>query len=129
MSVPSTGLSDWEFGPLAVSPRVAAVMCGCGITKIYDLIGSGELESYLDGSARKITTRSIRARFERLIARAQSSQPQNQVRNGPATEASLASRAARKTAQKGQRTEPPEPAVQRHTGRASEADTPSPRDQ
>jgi hypothetical protein len=116
MLVPSLGLSDWEFGPLAVSPRVAAVMSDCGLTRIYELIDSGELESYLDGTARKITTRSIRARIERLLAQAQSSQPERQVRNGAATEASLASRAARKTAQKSRRTGSPDPAVRRHIG-------------
>jgi excisionase family DNA binding protein len=120
MSVPSTGLSDWEFGPLAVSPRAAAVMSGCGLTKIYELIASGELESYRDGTARKITTRSIRARIERLLAQAQSSQPER--RNGPATEASLASRAARKTAHKGRPTEPPERAIQRRAGPLSPRD-------
>jgi hypothetical protein len=53
--------------PLAVSPRQACILLNLGITRLYELIGSGELESYLDGRSRKITTRSIRLRQERLL--------------------------------------------------------------
>jgi hypothetical protein len=63
MSIPSTGLSDYER--LVVSPRRAKHMLDCGNTRIYELIKSNELVSYLDGRARKITVESIRA----LIAR------------------------------------------------------------
>jgi hypothetical protein len=40
MSISSTGLSDWELGPLVVSPKIAGHMLSCGLTKIYELIGS-----------------------------------------------------------------------------------------
>jgi hypothetical protein len=100
MSIPSTGLSDWEFGllPMAVGPKTAGHLLDLGLTKIYDLINSGELEAYWDGTARKITTRSIRARIERLLAQAESSQPERRGRTEAATEASLVSRKARKAA-------------------------------
>jgi excisionase family DNA binding protein len=57
-----------EIEPLAVSPRQACRLLGCGITRLYELIGAGELESYLDGRMRRITMRSIVARIERLLA-------------------------------------------------------------
>jgi hypothetical protein len=63
MSIHITGLSDYER--LVVSPRRAKHMLDCGNTRLYELIKSKELDSFLDGRARKITVESIR----RLIAR------------------------------------------------------------
>jgi hypothetical protein len=40
---------------LVVSPRRGMRMLDCGRTHFYDLIGKGELDSYLDGRSRKIT--------------------------------------------------------------------------
>ena len=37
---------------------------------LYELINAGELKSYTDGVARKITVRSMRARIERKLAEA-----------------------------------------------------------
>ena len=70
MSIYSTGIGDDEgpIGPLAVSPKKAGVILDLGQTTIYELIKNGELESYQEGRARKITMRSIRCRIERLIA-------------------------------------------------------------
>jgi len=59
--------------PLAVAPKIVCVMLDCGLTHVYELINAGELESYKDGRSRKITTRSIRARVERLAAAAKAS--------------------------------------------------------
>ena len=59
-------LDDLE--PLAVSPRQACRLLNVGITYLYDLINNNELESYLEGRARKITMKSIRARHERQFA-------------------------------------------------------------
>lgn len=56
--------------PLAVSPREACRLLSVGITRLYELIGNGELESYKDGGARRVTTKSIVARVERLAAAA-----------------------------------------------------------
>jgi excisionase family DNA binding protein len=54
--------------PLAVSPRQACVLLGIGNTRLYELIGAGELVAYKEGRARRITMQSIRARFARLTA-------------------------------------------------------------
>jgi hypothetical protein len=63
-----TGLGNDE--PLVVSPKRAQYLLGCGNTRFYELLTSGELESYKDGKSRKITMRSIRARVERKLAEA-----------------------------------------------------------
>ena len=65
MAVPNTTLSDWEGAPLIVKPKEARRMLACGHTRLYQLIAAGELDSFLDGRARKITVDSIR----RYIAR------------------------------------------------------------
>ncbi|MBL1258005.1 helix-turn-helix domain-containing protein [Methylocystis sp. Sn-Cys] len=54
--------------PLVVSPRDACVMLDIGPTKLWALINSGEVESYLDGSRRKIIVASIQRYVERLRA-------------------------------------------------------------
>ena len=63
-------MSYIDTSPLAVKPREACRMLGCGITRLYELINAGELESYRDGGSRMITTRSIVDRVERLAAAA-----------------------------------------------------------
>jgi excisionase family DNA binding protein len=69
MSIHSTGLGDGE--PLAVSPRRAAFLLDCGVTRVYELINSRQLESYRDGASRKVTVASIKAYIEaRLVASA-----------------------------------------------------------
>ena len=57
-----------RFG--AVSPRRACTLLGIGNTKLYELIGNGELEAYKEGKSRRITVRSIAARRKRLLAEA-----------------------------------------------------------
>jgi excisionase family DNA binding protein len=52
---------------LAVSPREACRLLAVGNTRLYELLAAGELESYLDGRMRRVTTRSIRARIARLL--------------------------------------------------------------
>ena len=42
-------------------------MLDCGRTRLYELINAKELESYLDGKARKITVASIYARVRRKL--------------------------------------------------------------
>jgi excisionase family DNA binding protein len=54
--------------PLAVTPRQACILLGVGNTRLYQLIGNRELESYLDGRGRRITMESIRRRVARLVA-------------------------------------------------------------
>jgi hypothetical protein len=50
---------------LLVRPRRACHLLDCGTTHLYELIDSGELESFLDGRSRKIVVASI----HRLIAK------------------------------------------------------------
>jgi excisionase family DNA binding protein len=69
VSIHFTALGD--DGPLVVSPKEAARLLDIGVTKTYELIVAGELEAYKDGSARKITMRSICARIERKLSQAQ----------------------------------------------------------
>lgn len=51
--------------PIGVPPKVAKKRIGCGNTKLYELLNSGELESYMIGRARRVTTASIDALVER----------------------------------------------------------------
>jgi hypothetical protein len=59
--------SNLEIVPLVVKPRVAWKLLSCGNTKGYELLQSGELESFLDGGSRKITMASIRRYIERRL--------------------------------------------------------------
>jgi hypothetical protein len=52
----------------AVRPKVAARLAGHGLTKLYELLNSGELESFLDGSTRLVVVASITNRQRRLAA-------------------------------------------------------------
>jgi hypothetical protein len=54
--------------PLVVSPKKAAFLLDCGLDAIYDLMRSGELISYLEGSKRKIVMASIDALITKRIA-------------------------------------------------------------
>ena len=72
--------------PLAVSPRHACLLLGIGTTRLYQLIGNGELESYRDGRARRITMQSIRRRVERLLAAASPRRRGRPPKTSPARE-------------------------------------------
>jgi excisionase family DNA binding protein len=67
MSINSTGLSEWE-GALVVKPATAWRMLGCSNTYGYELLAAGELDSFRDGRARKITVDSIRRYIARRLA-------------------------------------------------------------
>jgi len=56
-----------EIEPYAVRTREAGHRGGHGKTKTFELIKSGEYESYLDGGIRMITTESIRRRIRRKL--------------------------------------------------------------
>jgi excisionase family DNA binding protein len=56
--------------PLAVRPRDACRLLSVGNTRLYQLIGSGELETYLDGRARRITMASIKQYIARRLTAA-----------------------------------------------------------
>lgn len=67
MSILATSKPDLEVEPLVVKPRVAWKLLSCGNTKGYELLQSGELDSFLDGGSRKITMTSIRRYIERRL--------------------------------------------------------------
>lgn len=54
--------------PLAVPPKTGFAMLGIGMTKGYELINNGTLETFRLGRARRITTASIKALMERQLA-------------------------------------------------------------
>jgi hypothetical protein len=60
-----------DVEPLVVRPNRAMRLLDCSRTYLYELINAGELESYTDGFARKITVRSIHARIERKLRESQ----------------------------------------------------------
>ena len=66
----TTGRADLHLEPLAVTPRQACLLLRIGNTHLYELLGAGELDSYKDGRARRITMDSIRRRIARLLATA-----------------------------------------------------------
>ena len=68
-----------DLEPLAVSPRPACRLLNIGNTYLYGLINNDELETYLEGGARKITMRSIRARQERQLAVSGSLSPASMI--------------------------------------------------
>ena len=67
MSIHRTDLPDWE-GALLVKPKAAWRMLGCSNTHGYKLLACGELESFRDGRARKITVASIHRYIARRLA-------------------------------------------------------------
>jgi len=59
-----------ELPPLLVRPRTAWRLLGVGNTRGYELLKAGELLSFLDGRARKITLESIHKYIARKLASA-----------------------------------------------------------
>jgi hypothetical protein len=70
MSFQSTGLSDWEAGPVVVKPKIAWKMLACSNTRGYELLAAGELISFLDGRSRKIIVESIHRYIARKVSAA-----------------------------------------------------------
>ena len=54
--------------PLLVKPARACQMLGCGRTRLYQLIAAKELDTFLDGGARKVVVASIHRYIERKLA-------------------------------------------------------------
>jgi hypothetical protein len=62
---------DAQLGPngsLVASPNQTMTHIGVGRAKLYELINAGELESYTEGSSRKILWPSIHAYVKRRLA-------------------------------------------------------------
>jgi excisionase family DNA binding protein len=73
-----------DLEPLSVSPRQACLLLGVGNTRLYELIRDGELSTYREGRARRITMQSIRARVSRLAdGNGDSTNPQPHGRSRP----------------------------------------------
>jgi hypothetical protein len=53
--------------PLVVKPARACAMLSCGRTRLYELLAAKELDSFLDGGARKVTVASIHRYIERQL--------------------------------------------------------------
>jgi hypothetical protein len=66
LNPPNPNLFDIE--PFAVRAKIGAQLAGCCLAEFYKRLNAGEYETFLDGAARMITVRSIRARQERLLA-------------------------------------------------------------
>jgi hypothetical protein len=65
------GRDDGQLGPngsLVASPNETMTYIGVGRAKLYELLNSNELESYVEGSSRKILWPSIHAYVERRLA-------------------------------------------------------------
>jgi hypothetical protein len=74
MSICSTGLGD--FGrALVVKPRVACQMLSCSHKRLYEMLSSGQLESFKNGRSRLITVASIRDLIARGLAESAASRP------------------------------------------------------
>jgi excisionase family DNA binding protein len=73
MSTINPGVTGRRLGiePLLVRPNRAMQLLSCSRVYLYQLINSGELESFRDGSARKITMESIHRRIARKLAESQ----------------------------------------------------------
>ena len=52
---------------LCVRPRIAEELLSIGHKQLYELLGRGELESFKEGKARKITLASIEAYIARKL--------------------------------------------------------------
>jgi len=73
MAITESQLSDHER--LLVRPRRACHLLDCGITRLYELLEQGELESFLDGRSRKITIDSIHRYIAKRLAVANKKNP------------------------------------------------------
>ena len=62
-----------DIAPLAVPPRDACRLLSIGQSRLYALMRSGELPSYWDGRARRITVAAIHDYIARRLADADTS--------------------------------------------------------
>lgn len=53
--------------PLALPPKQAFAAIGVGITKGYELIAAGDLETFKIGRATRVTTESLRSYVARQL--------------------------------------------------------------
>ena len=53
--------------PLVVRPAQACAMLNIGLTRCYELMNAGKLQSFKDGKSRKITVASIQAYIDQHL--------------------------------------------------------------
>ncbi|SRR5216684_1410019 len=94
----SSSKSDPPIEPLLVKPRTAARILDRGLTTIYKDIANGRLESFRDGSSRKITMRSIKHLIECELEAARKLPAES--KNLKPTDAATRARQAQRTATK-----------------------------
>jgi hypothetical protein len=70
MSKIHPGVTSRHIEQLLVRPHEAWKMLACGNTHGYELLNAGELDSFLDGKARKIVVASIHRYIARKLAAA-----------------------------------------------------------
>ena len=80
MSKIHPGVTSRQIDQLLVRPRDAWQMLGCGNTHGYKLLNDGELDSFLDGTARKIVVASIHRYIARKLAAAATTEAAQQPR-------------------------------------------------
>jgi len=68
-----------QVEPWAYPPKATARLLGCGLTHVFDLLNTGQLESYWDGG-RKITAESIKAHVARCRAATEQNKPRKRGR-------------------------------------------------
>jgi excisionase family DNA binding protein len=56
-----------NIAPLVTSPKVACVVIDCSMTRLYELLNSGEISSYRDGKSRKIPVASLKDHIARRL--------------------------------------------------------------
>jgi hypothetical protein len=66
---------DYIPEPLVVRPKAAKILLNCGDETLWGYINSGEVDSYKDGAARKITVASIHALIRRRVEEAKPAEP------------------------------------------------------
>jgi excisionase family DNA binding protein len=67
MSQLSTLSREQKQAPLAVPPLEAARMLSLGLSRLYHLMRTGELDAFHSGRSRRITVRSIEAYIARQL--------------------------------------------------------------
>lgn len=53
--------------PLVVSPKRACQMLDCSMTRFYELLKTGQIQSYRDGKSRKAVVASLSSYIERQL--------------------------------------------------------------
>ncbi len=61
------GKDQTETEPLVVSPKRGCQLLDCSITRLYELLNSGQIQSYREGKSRKVIVASIKAHIARRL--------------------------------------------------------------